>query len=45
MGLAATVLYASCVKVSERITQADIARAAAVTEVTLRNKLKDLKNI
>jgi len=44
MGLAATVLYASCVKVGESITQADIARAAAVTEVTLRNRFKDLKN-
>jgi transcription initiation factor TFIIB len=37
MGLGATVLHASCVKVRENRTQADIARAAVITDVTLRN--------
>jgi transcription initiation factor TFIIB len=43
MGLAATVLYLSSLKNSEHVTQKDIAAAAGVTEVTLRNRLKDLK--
>jgi transcription initiation factor TFIIB len=44
MGLGATVLHASCVKVRENRTQADIARAAVITDVTLRNRFKDLKS-
>jgi transcription initiation factor TFIIB len=44
MGLAATVLYASSLKTGENKTQKDIAEAASVTEVTLRNRLKDLKS-
>jgi transcription initiation factor TFIIB len=43
MGLAATVLYASCLKTGENKAQKDIAEAASVTEVTLRNRFKDLK--
>jgi transcription initiation factor TFIIB len=43
MGLAATVLYISCLKTGENKTQADIANAGGVTEVTLRNRFKDLK--
>jgi transcription initiation factor TFIIB len=42
MGLAATVLYISCVKTGENITQRDIAQAAGITDVTLRNRFKDL---
>jgi transcription initiation factor TFIIB len=44
MGLAATVLYLSCKKIGEEddITQVDMARAAGVTEVTIRNRLRDL---
>jgi transcription initiation factor TFIIB len=42
MGLAATVLYISCIKKGENITQRDIAQAAGITDVTLRNTFKDL---
>jgi transcription initiation factor TFIIB len=44
MGLAATVLYMSCLKNGENKTQKDIADAAGVTEVTIRNRFKDLKS-
>ena len=44
MALAATILYLSCLKTGENKTQVDIAEAAGVTEVTLRNRSKDLKN-
>jgi transcription initiation factor TFIIB len=43
MGLAATVLYLSCLTVGEATTQKEIAEAAGVTEVTIRNRIKDLK--
>jgi transcription initiation factor TFIIB len=43
MGLAATVLYMSCLKNGENKTQRDIANASGVTEVTIRNRLKDLQ--
>ena len=43
MSLAATVLYISSIRCGENITQAGIANAAGLTEVTLRNRLKDLK--
>jgi transcription initiation factor TFIIB len=38
------VLYVSSLKNDERILQRDIAAASGVTEVTIRNRLKDLKN-
>ncbi|MGB8032969.1 MAG: TFIIB-type zinc ribbon-containing protein, partial [Nitrososphaeraceae archaeon] len=41
MGLAATVLYLSSLKTGENITQHDISNAAGITEVTLRNRVKD----
>ena len=44
MGLAATVLYLSSLKTGENITQHDISNAAGITEVTLRNRVKDLRN-
>ncbi|MGB6590197.1 MAG: transcription initiation factor IIB [Candidatus Nitrosopolaris sp.] len=44
MGLAATVVYASCIRTGEQRRQIDIANAADVTEVTIRNRFKDLKN-
>ena len=44
MGLAATVVYASCVRTGERKSQIDIANAADITEVTIRNRFKDIKN-
>ena len=43
MGLAATILYLSCTKTGENITQDNIANAGGVTGVTLRNRLKDLR--
>ena len=42
-GLAAAALYLSCVKNGEDKTQRDIAEAANVTEVTIRNRYKGLK--
>ena len=44
MGLAAAALYLSCVKNGELLTQRDIAEAAGVTEVTIRNRYKSLKS-
>jgi len=44
MGLAATILYISCLKNSEIKTQKDIAEAAGITEVTIRNRVKELKS-
>ncbi|HEX7033462.1 MAG TPA: TFIIB-type zinc ribbon-containing protein [Nitrososphaera sp.] len=44
MGLAATVLYMSCLQNGEIRTQRDIAEAAGVTEVTVRNRFNDLKH-
>ncbi len=43
MGFAATALYLSCVQNDDRVTQKDIAIAANITEVTLRNRLKGFK--
>jgi transcription initiation factor TFIIB len=34
----------SCLNTGVNIRQADIADAAGITEVTLRNRYKDLKN-
>jgi transcription initiation factor TFIIB len=44
MGLAASVLYLASLRNGDSITQMDIADAAGVTEVTLRNRTKDLRN-
>ncbi|MFL6405232.1 MAG: transcription initiation factor IIB, partial [Nitrososphaeraceae archaeon] len=43
MGLAATILYLSCLKTGENKTQNYIAEAAGITEVTLRNRSRELK--
>lgn len=43
MALAATVLYISSLKNGENLTQKDIAVAAGVTEVTIRNRTQDLR--
>ena len=42
-GLAAAALYIACLQNNEKITQKDIAEAAGVTEVTVRNRYKSLK--
>jgi len=43
MGLAAAALYIACLQNDEKKTQKDIANAAGVTEVTVRNRYKTLK--
>jgi transcription initiation factor TFIIB len=44
MGIAATVLYISCLKAGEKKTQKDISEAAGVTGFTIRKRFKDLTN-
>jgi len=41
-GLAAAALYIACKKRKEKITQTDLAKAADVTEVTIRNRKRKL---
>jgi len=43
MGLAAAALYIACKHLGEKKTQKEIADAAGVTEVTVRNRFKTLK--
>ena len=45
MSLAATALYISCLKIGENHTQKDLAEAASVTEVTIRNRYKGLLKV
>ena len=45
MGLAAAALYLGCIKNGDNITQRKIAMAAGVTEVTIRNRFKGLKDL
>ena len=40
MGIAATALYLSCIQNGVSITQRELAEAAGVTEVTIRNRYK-----
>jgi len=42
MSLAATALYISCVKMGENYSQKDLAEAANITGVTIRNRHKEL---
>jgi transcription initiation factor TFIIB len=44
MGIAAAALYVACVLLGEKKTQKEVAEAAAVTEVTVRNRYKGLKD-
>jgi transcription initiation factor TFIIB len=44
LGLAACVLYISFLKSGENKTQTQIAKASGITDVTLRNRYKELKN-
>jgi len=41
--LAATVLYVTCSKTDENISLKEIAKAAGITEVTIRTRFRDLK--
>ena len=43
MAVAASILYISCKKTGYHTSQHSIAKAAGITEVTLRNRFKDLK--
>jgi len=43
MGLAASALYLAGLKMGEKNSQIEIALAAGVTEVTIRNRCKGLK--
>ncbi len=43
MGLVAAALYIACVLNGERRTQKEVAEAAEVTEVTVRNRYRDLR--
>lgn len=43
MGLAAAALYLSCIENNEMISQDDMAKAANVTPVTIRNRSKPLR--
>ncbi|MCW4002078.1 MAG: transcription initiation factor IIB [Candidatus Bathyarchaeota archaeon] len=43
MGFAAAALYIACKQTGEKKTQKEIADAAGVTEVTVRNRFKNLK--
>ncbi|HUS78508.1 MAG TPA: TFIIB-type zinc ribbon-containing protein [Patescibacteria group bacterium] len=44
MGLAASALYLACIMNGEKRTQKRIADAAGVTEVTIRNRYKELES-
>jgi transcription initiation factor TFIIB len=44
MSIAATVLYISSFKAGENITQLHIANAAGITEVTIRNRIRELNS-
>ncbi|MEM2095956.1 MAG: TFIIB-type zinc ribbon-containing protein [Candidatus Caldarchaeum sp.] len=45
VGIAAAALYMACQETTQNLTQKDIAKAAGVTEVTVRNRFKGLKDI
>jgi transcription initiation factor TFIIB len=42
MGLAASILYIACKETGENKTQKNMSKAAGVTEVTIRNRIRDL---
>jgi transcription initiation factor TFIIB len=43
-GMAAAAIYIACVIEGEKKTQKEIAEAAGVTEVTVRNRYKGLRS-
>ena len=44
MSMAATILYLCCLRNDESVTQKGLAEAAGVTEVTVRNRIRELKS-
>ncbi|NVM27552.1 MAG: transcription initiation factor IIB [Candidatus Helarchaeota archaeon] len=44
-GVAAAAIYIACMENGERRSQSDIATTAGITEVTLRNRYKELKTL
>jgi transcription initiation factor TFIIB len=44
MGLAASIVYTSCLKTDESTSQMQIAYASGVTVMTIRKRFKDVKN-
>ena len=45
MGLSGAIVYAVCKKAGQDITQADIAKAAGTTHVTIRKRFRELEGI
>jgi transcription initiation factor TFIIB len=45
VGLAAAALYIASIMNGERVTQKDLAKAAGITEVTIRNRYKGLSKV
>jgi len=45
MVIAACILYVCCRRTGYRISQASIAKAAGMTDVTLRNRFRELKRV
>ena len=45
MGMADSVLYLASLKTGNNITQKSIAEVSGITEVTIRNRCKNLKTI
>ncbi len=43
MAVAASILYICCEKAGNHITQRTVSNAAGISEVTLRNRFKELK--
>ncbi|MHA1129445.1 MAG: transcription initiation factor IIB [Candidatus Helarchaeota archaeon] len=44
-GVAAAAIYIACIETGERRSQTSISNATGITEVTLRNRFKELKTI
>ncbi|MFH1328978.1 MAG: hypothetical protein ABIH76_09110 [Candidatus Bathyarchaeota archaeon] len=45
VGIAAATLYLACVLMDEKKTQRELAEASKVTEVTIRNRYKGLREV
>ncbi len=44
-GIAAAAIYLACLEMNNRRSQSDVAKVAEITEVTLRNRYKELLKI